>query len=200
METQQDANVCDVQFSLRVPKSMAEEIAARAAAEGIKPASWIRKTLSNAINGSTTQMQQVTKSDLIRLLEKDPEVKELIRKIASGDTDKEAEKRNKRMKKEAEARLDDFEKMRKRHQKEIASMEKQIASLEHAKEKADANKVALLNNELEIKRSMLASMRISLAAVEKEIQSVYVTEGCDEPVNVVFEDDFDEETIRSDEK
>lgn len=200
METQQDANVCDVQFSLRVPKSMAEEIAARAAAEGIKPASWIRKTLSNAINGSTTQMQQVTKSDLIRLLEKDPEVQELIRKIASGDADKETEKRNKRMKKEAEARLDDFEKMRKRQQKEIASMEKQIASLEHAKEKADANKAVLLNNELEIKRSMLASMRTSLAAVEKEIQSVYVTEGCDEPVNVVFEDDFDEETIRSDEK
>ena len=197
METRQDTNVCDVQFSLRVPKSMAEEISARAAAEGIKPASWIRKTLSNAINGSTTQMQQVTKADLIRLMENDAEVQVLIRRIASEkNADKENEKRIKRMKKETEARLDDFEKMRKRQGKEIASMEKQIAALARSVEKADPDKVVLLSNELEMKRMMLASLKNSVAAVEKEIQAIKDGAAADdEPSEVIFDDDLDFEEV-----
>ncbi|HJJ47499.1 MAG TPA: hypothetical protein O0X39_00700 [Methanocorpusculum sp.] len=198
METQNDANVCDVQFSLRVPKSMAEEIAARAAAEGIKPASWIRKTLSNAINSGSEQMQQMTKADVLYLLQKDAEVQELIRKIAAGkDLDKESEKREKRQRKEYEARLDDFEKMRRRQGREIASMEKQIVSLERSLQRAEPEKVVLLTNELNMKRTMLASLRESVAAVEREIRSVKTgAESAGEPDELVFDDviEDDEET------
>ena len=195
METQSETNLCDVQFSLRVPKSMAEEIAARAAAEGIKPASWIRKTLLSAINDGSSQKQQLIKADLLKLLEKDADVQELIRKIADGkDLDKESEKRVKRQRKEYEARLDDFEKMRKRQGREIASMEKQIASLEKSLERAEPEKVALLANELGLKRTMLASLRESLAAVEREIQTIKSGAPADgEPEDLVFDEVSGEE-------
>ena len=90
MTNSNDDEACDVQFSMRVPKSLADEIFARAEREGMKPSTWIRNAISKTIADKDTAGADDIRSSLILLLNNDQTVRDIIRKIR-GETDQEEE-------------------------------------------------------------------------------------------------------------
>ncbi len=183
MATQNDDAVCDVQFSLRVPKSMAEEITAHAQSEGMKPASWIRKAISKAIIDGDSARSVALKSDLLRLLETDSEIKAAVMKLAGPkDTDRERmremEGRFKRLRKVSEVRLDDLLKQKKSLNKDMASTEKQIANLITEFDKlrlagssdADLKRLDAVAGELKGRRDQYEVIKQRAAVLDTEIE------------------------------
>lgn len=181
MATQNDDAVCDVQFSLRVPKSMADEISARSQADGMKPASWIRKAISAAIISMDEKVLNSSKSDLLKLLENDKDVQNAILKIAGiKETDrdkmKEMEGRFKRLRKITENKLDDLTKQKKSIQKDILSAEKEInsltADLEKLRVKGDDEKGAeIISAKLIQKNNELNNLQKSSASLDTDIEN-----------------------------
>ncbi|MDO5846215.1 MAG: hypothetical protein Q4Q04_04750 [Methanocorpusculum sp.] len=183
MATQNDDAVCDVQFSLRVPKSMAEEITARAQADGIKPASWIRKAISKAIIEGDTAAAASLKADLLALLQTDNEVQAAVLGLTGlKDSDRERmremENRFKRLRKVSENRLTDLIKQKKAILKEQAATEKQIASLISEIDKlhlagadADSRRLSAAIEELKIRRGQLEGFMQRLTAASAAIET-----------------------------
>lgn len=71
----------DVQFSIRVPKSLADEINARAEREGIKPSAWIRNAISRTIENKDQAVAEDIRVPLMRILQQDEAVRSIIREI-----------------------------------------------------------------------------------------------------------------------
>lgn len=185
MATQNDDAVCDVQFSLRVPKSMAEEVTSRAQAEGIKPASWIRKAISKAIIDGDTAASASFKGDLLKFLEEDKDVQAAVFNItALKDSDRERmremENRFKRLRKVSENRLTELIKQRKSILKDQASVEKQITSLISEIDKlhlaatgtdADIKRLNTAAEELKTRRGQLEILIQRMSAADAAIET-----------------------------
>ena len=71
----------DVQFSIRVPKSLADEINARAEREGIRPSTWIRNAIAYTIEDKDKTRADDIRTPLLHILQKDEEVRAIIREI-----------------------------------------------------------------------------------------------------------------------
>lgn len=184
MATQNDDAVCDVQFSLRVPKSMADEISARSQAEGMKPASWIRKAISKAMIDMDKKILSSSKADLIKLIENDKDVQSAILKLTGlKDSDrekmKEMDARFKRLRKVTENRLDDLAKQKKSLQKDMTAAEKQISSLINDIDKLhlagsetedDKKRTESYSAELKHKRDEFEVIQKSILSVEAETE------------------------------
>ena len=75
----------DVQFSIRVPKSLADEINARAEREGIKPSAWIRNAISRTIENKDKSLAEELRTPLIRLIQEDETIRTLIRELTRAE-------------------------------------------------------------------------------------------------------------------
>ena len=75
----------DVQFSIRVPKSLADEINARAEREGIKPSTWIRNAIAYTIEDKDKTRAEDIRIPLLRILQQDETVRNLIREITRAE-------------------------------------------------------------------------------------------------------------------
>lgn len=73
----------DVQFSIRVPKALADEINARAEREGIKPSTWIRNAIAYTIKDKDQSAAEDIRTPLLRILQQDEAVRSIIREIIS---------------------------------------------------------------------------------------------------------------------
>lgn len=185
MATQSDKMTCDIQFSLRVPKSMADEITARAGAEGIKPASWIRRAISAAIISTDEKALKSLKSDLIKLIETDVDVQSAVLKIACAkdferEKTKEAEYKFKRLRKMTESRIDELSKQKKSIQKDIDSKEKQMTSVANKISKynpgtteteSDIRYIEHLRSELDDKRSETEALKARAAEIDAKVEN-----------------------------
>lgn len=75
----------DVQFSIRVPKALADEINARADREGIKPSAWIRNAISRTIENKDKSLAEELRTPLIRLIQEDETIRTLIRELTRAE-------------------------------------------------------------------------------------------------------------------
>jgi len=75
----------DVQFSIRVPKALADEINARAEREGIKPSAWIRNAISRTIENKDKSLAEELRIPLIRLIQEDETIRTLIRELTRAE-------------------------------------------------------------------------------------------------------------------
>ena len=96
----------DVQFSIRVPKALADEINARAEREGIKPSTWIRNALARTIENKDKSLAEELRAPLIRLIQEDETIRTLIRDLI------QVEERPARAGREIEKELEDALKAR----------------------------------------------------------------------------------------
>ena len=96
----------DVQFSIRVPKALADEINARAEREGIKPSTWIRNALARTIENKDKSLAEELRAPLIRLIQEDETIRTLIRDLI------QVEERPARTGREIEKELEDALKAR----------------------------------------------------------------------------------------
>lgn len=96
----------DVQFSIRVPKVLADEINARAEREGIKPSTWIRNALARTIENKDKSLAEELRAPLIRLIQEDETIRTLIRDLI------QVEERPARAGREIEKELEDALKAR----------------------------------------------------------------------------------------
>jgi len=81
----------DVQYSLRLPQDLADEITARAEREGVKPSTWIRNNLVRLIQNKDEEKGESIKSAVMYLLTSDSDVQKQIQQIA-GEVRKKGEK------------------------------------------------------------------------------------------------------------
>ena len=96
----------DVQFSIRVPKALADEINSRAEREGIKPSTWIRNALARTIENKDKSLAEELRAPLIRLIQEDETIRTLIRDLI------QVEERPARTGREIEKELEDALKAR----------------------------------------------------------------------------------------
>lgn len=86
---------CNVQFSLRVTQSMADEINAQAEKDGVKPATWIRKAIAFALSNMDENQSNLSRQALLELIQSDSEIEEalgiLMEKRARNDKARELE-------------------------------------------------------------------------------------------------------------
>lgn len=86
---------CNVQFSLRVTQSMADEINAQAEKDGVKPATWIRKAIAFALSNMDENQSNLSRQALLELIQSDSEIEEalglLMEKRARNDKTRELE-------------------------------------------------------------------------------------------------------------
>ena len=75
----------DIQFSIRVPKALADEINARADREGIKPSTWIRNAITYTIKDKDQSAAEDIRTPLLRILQQDEAVRSTIREIVSAE-------------------------------------------------------------------------------------------------------------------
>jgi len=85
MITPNDDTPCDVQFSIRVPQNLADEIFKRSTSLGIKPSAWIRKAISGYIASTGRTEKETTRQNLLTLLRQDSEIRKAIREITTED-------------------------------------------------------------------------------------------------------------------
>ena len=96
----------DVQFSIRVPKALTDEINSRAEREGIKPSTWIRNALARTIENKDKSLAEELRAPLIRLIQEDETIRTLIRDLI------QVEERPARTGREIEKELEDALKAR----------------------------------------------------------------------------------------
>ncbi|MDO5843964.1 MAG: hypothetical protein Q4Q53_02310 [Methanocorpusculum sp.] len=163
---------------------MADEISARSQAEGMKPASWIRKAISKAMIDMDKKILSSSKADLIKLIENDKDVQSAILKLTGlKDSDrekmKEMDARFKRLRKVTENRLDDLAKQKKSLQKDMTAAEKQISSLINDIDKLhlagsetedDKKRTESYSAELKHKRDEFEVIQKSILSVEAETE------------------------------
>lgn len=174
MAAQDDDKICDVQFSLRVPKTMAEKISVHAAAEGLKPASWIRRAISKAIVDSDAHITAVSKSTILKLLETDKEVQGAVRKVCAGnsyETEKfrEIESKFKRLRKNTENKLDELMSHRNHLEKKSAQLNEKIFSIKNDIYKLNSKETDPENKTLLNLKEKLTDSEKKLSNIENEI-------------------------------
>ncbi|MCQ2356124.1 MAG: hypothetical protein MJ014_03775 [Methanocorpusculum sp.] len=107
---------CNVQFSLRVTQSMADEINAQAEKDGVKPATWIRKAIAFALSNMDENQSNLSRQALLELIQSDSEIEEalgiLMEKRARNDKARE------------------LEMLQAKYFKEMLDMKKQMAELQ----------------------------------------------------------------------
>ena len=107
---------CNVQFSLRVTQSMADEINAQAEKDGVKPATWIRKAIAFALSNMDENQSNLSRQTLLELIQSDSEIEEalgiLMEKRARNDKARE------------------LEMLQAKYFKEMLDMKKQMAELQ----------------------------------------------------------------------
>ena len=74
-----DDEVCDYPFSIRIPKSMAQDISRRATAEGLSASAWARKALEFSLYEMGSDERKISAASLIELIKYDPDVKNALR-------------------------------------------------------------------------------------------------------------------------
>lgn len=99
----------DVQFSIRVPKALADQINARAEREGIKPSAWIRNAIARTIENKDQAAAEDIRAPLLRILQQDEAVRSIIREITQ--TAKTSTRPADEIQKELTAALEDREKL-----------------------------------------------------------------------------------------
>ena len=107
---------CNVQFSLRVTQSMADEINAQAEKDGVKPATWIRKAIAFALSNMDENQNNLSRQALLELIQSDSKIEEalgiLMEKRARNDKARE------------------LEMLQAKYFKEMLDMKKQMAELQ----------------------------------------------------------------------
>lgn len=107
---------CNVQFSLRVTQSMADEINAQAEKDGVKPATWIRKAIAFALSNMDENQSNLSRQAILELIQSDSEIEEalgiLMEKRAINDKARE------------------LEMLQAKYFKEMLDMKKQMAELQ----------------------------------------------------------------------
>ena len=72
----------DVQYSIRLPQDLADEINARAEHDGVKPSTWIRNTLAKTIKTKDAKNAGNIKTAVLYLLTTDKDVQKQIRLLS----------------------------------------------------------------------------------------------------------------------
>lgn len=184
MATQKEPATCDVQFSLRVPSSMAEEIYAISAEEGMKPATWIRKIISKQILEIRNHTTPITRDALIHLIETDAEVQAALSRFAgvgggSVSAMQEMEKRFERLRQVTEFHLDNLIARRDTMLPELLSLQGEIdtllAEINTINSPKDAEEAARLSSaikELSAKREKIAGVQEDVLCLKGEVDIV----------------------------
>ena len=76
---QPDDEAYDYPFSIRIPKSMAQDISRRATAEGLSASAWARKALEFSLYEMGSDERKISAASLIELIKYDPDVKDALR-------------------------------------------------------------------------------------------------------------------------
>ena len=72
----------DVQYSIRLPQDLADEITARAERDGVKPSTWIRNSLAKIIRERDEETANSIKTAVLYLLTADKDIQKQIRLLA----------------------------------------------------------------------------------------------------------------------
>ena len=78
----------DVQYSIRLPQDLADEINARAERDGVKPSTWIRNSLVKLIQMKDTENAGNIKAAVMYLLSTDKDVQKQIRLLIGESSEK----------------------------------------------------------------------------------------------------------------
>ena len=78
----------DVQYSIRPPQDLADEINARAERDGVKPSTWIRNSLAKLIQMKDTENAGNIKAAVMYLLSTDKDVQKQIRLLIGESSEK----------------------------------------------------------------------------------------------------------------
>ena len=78
----------DVQYSIRLPQDLADEINARAERDGVKPSTWIRNSLAKLIQMKDTENAGNIKAAVMYLLSTDKDVQKQIRLLIGENSEK----------------------------------------------------------------------------------------------------------------
>ena len=117
----------DVQYSIRLPQDLADEINARAEQNGVKPSTWIRNSLAKIIRERDEENANSIKTAVMYLLTADKDVQKQIRLLAG-----EIRENGSRMS-NAEAALREFTALTDQEttlQREAGEMESEFVKLE----------------------------------------------------------------------
>lgn len=175
----------DVQFSIRVPKALADEINARAEREGIKPSTWIRNALARTIENKDKSLAEELRAPLIRLIQEDETIRTLIRDLI------QVEERPARTGREIEKELEDALKARDKAVMRVRDIEhthrltkSRQADMKKELERISSRQKAVLSeymqkpeerslvHELEKLTVTLASLKERIAVGDAELESV----------------------------
>ena len=175
----------DVQFSIRVPKSLADEINARAEREGIKPSAWIRNAISRTIENKDKSLAEELRTPLIRLIQEDETIRTLIRELTR------AEEKPSRPDSEIEKELEDALKARDKAVMRVRDIEhthrltkSRQADMKKELERISSRQKAVLSeymqkpeerslvHELEKLTVMISNLKERIEAGEEELNSV----------------------------
>lgn len=175
----------DVQFSIRVPKALADEINARAEREGIKPSTWIRNALARTIENKDKSLAEELRAPLIRLIQEDETIRTLIRDLI------QVEERPARAGREIEKELEDALKARDKAVMRVRDIEhthrlikSRQADMKKELERISSRQKAVLSeymqkpeerslvHELEKLTVTLASLKERIAVGDEELESV----------------------------
>ena len=72
----------DVQYSIRLPQDLADEITARAECDGVKPSTWIRNSLAKIIRERDAETANSIKTAVLYLLTADKDIQKQVRLLA----------------------------------------------------------------------------------------------------------------------
>lgn len=175
----------DVQFSIRVPKALADEINTRAEREGIKPSTWIRNALARTIENKDKSLAEELRAPLIRLIQEDETIRTLIRDLI------QVEERPARTGREIEKELEDALKARDKAVMRVRDIEhthhlakSRQADIKKELERISNRQKAVLSeymqkpeerslvHELEKLTVTLASLKERIAVGDAELESV----------------------------
>jgi hypothetical protein len=175
----------DVQFSIRVPKALADEINTRAEREGIKPSTWIRNALARTIENKDKSLAEELRAPLIRLIQEDETIRTLIRDLI------QVEERPARTGREIEKELEDALKARDKAVMRVRDIEhthrlikSRQADMKKELERISSRQKAVLSeymqkpeerslvHELEKLTVTLASLKERIAVGDEELESV----------------------------
>ena len=175
----------DVQFSIRVPKALADEINSRAEREGIKPSTWIRNALARTIENKDKSLAEELRAPLIRLIQEDETIRTLIRDLI------QVEERPARTGREIEKELEDALKARDKAVMRVRDIEhthrltkSRQADMKKELERISSRQKAVLSeymqkpeerslvHELEKLTVMISNLKERIEAGDEELNSV----------------------------
>lgn len=180
----------DVQFSIRVPKSLADEINTRAEREGIKPSTWIRNAIAYTIEDKDKTRAEDIRIPLLRILQQDETVRNLIREITraeqtparSIETVKEELAETQRRNRKCEQALHDSQQTTRLIERQLAEQERALNHLDVQQKKLLSAFLQDPNNRETLTRLDEVAARLTAEKEKYQALSVQLTAAREETI------------------